>query len=233
MTHRAIPLIGLAALVGALALTSARAEGQSSTFSRAKQAATTAANATTAHIEAMQNVGDPPPAAPRHAAPRQPLPHRPTPRTERPASTRHTPGPTPDPVRAPVAAVVHPAATSDAPGGPGSDAPRQIALTRETFTYSPDGRRDPFVSLIASGELRPMFSDLRLVTVIYDPNGGSVAILRDGSTKEQYRVKAGQTLGRMRVTQILPQSVVFTLEEFGYSRQKVLALTDSTTARSQ
>jgi len=109
----------------------------------------------------------------------------------------------------------------------------EIALMRESYTYDADGRRDPFVSLIASGELRPMISDLRLVVVIYDPAGRSVAILRDVSTKEQYRVKAGQTLGRMRVSRIDLKSVTFTLEEFGYSRQETLALNDSTRARSQ
>ncbi|HEY7896597.1 MAG TPA: hypothetical protein VIC24_16960 [Gemmatimonadaceae bacterium] len=109
----------------------------------------------------------------------------------------------------------------------------EIALTRETFSYNPDGRRDPFVSLITSGELRPMISDLKLDLVIYDPAGRSVAILRDVSTKDQYRVKTGQTLGRMRVSRIDLKSVTFTLEEYGYSRQETLALNDSTRARSQ
>jgi hypothetical protein len=109
----------------------------------------------------------------------------------------------------------------------------EIALARESFTYSPEGRRDPFVSLLTSGELRPMLSDLKLVTVVYDPTGRSVAVLRDITTKEQYRVKSGQTLGRMRVAQIQPRSVTFTLEELGFSRQEVLALNDTTKARSQ
>ena len=109
----------------------------------------------------------------------------------------------------------------------------EIALMRESFTYSADGRRDPFVSLLTSGELRPMLSDLKLVTVIYDPTGRSVAVMRDLTTKEQYRVKVGQPLGRMRVAQIKPRSVTFTLEELGFSRQEVLALNDTTQARSQ
>jgi Tfp pilus assembly protein PilP len=104
---------------------------------------------------------------------------------------------------------------------------------RESFTYSAEGRRDPFVSLIANGDLRPMISDLRLVTVIYAPQGRSVAIMRDVSTQEQYRVRAGQTLGRMRVAGISPKSVTFTIEEYGFSRQEVLALNDTTIARSQ
>ena len=90
------------------------------------------------------------------------------------------------------------------------------------------------MSLLKSGDLRPLLSDLKLVTVLYDPTGrNSVAILRDLSTKDQYRVKVGQTLGRMRVAQIQPKQVVFTIEEFGYSRQETLALTDINSARTQ
>jgi hypothetical protein len=90
------------------------------------------------------------------------------------------------------------------------------------------------VSLIKSGEIRPLFGDLKLVTVLYDPTGrNSVAIMHDVSTKDQYRVKVGQTLGRMRVSQIQPKQVVFAIEEFGYGRQAVLALNDSTKARKQ
>ncbi|MFL5577303.1 MAG: hypothetical protein ACJ79S_15195 [Gemmatimonadaceae bacterium] len=115
-----------------------------------------------------------------------------------------------------------------------SGAASQLTFSRETFEYGGRGRRDPFVSLMASGELRPLLSDLKLVTVLYDPTGrNSVAIMRDLSTKDQYRVKVGQTLGRMRVSQIQPKQVVFALEEFGYGRQEVLGLTDSTTARKQ
>ncbi|HXY31070.1 MAG TPA: hypothetical protein VEI06_10200 [Gemmatimonadaceae bacterium] len=109
----------------------------------------------------------------------------------------------------------------------------EISLMREAFTYQPEGRRDPFLSLMRTGDLRPMVSDLKLVTIVYDPTGRSVAILRDITTKEQYRVKVGQTLGRMRVAQIQPKAVTFTVEEIGTVVQEVLAMTDTTRARSQ
>ena len=119
-------------------------------------------------------------------------------------------------------------------GAAGAEQPGEVAFVRETFGYAHGGRRDPFVSLMANGELRPMIADLRLVAVAYDPNGrNSVAIMRDVSTKEQYRVKVGQTLGRMRAARIQPKEVVFTIEEFGLSRQAVLTLSDSTTARTK
>lgn len=108
------------------------------------------------------------------------------------------------------------------------------AFEREVFTYVAEGRRDPFLSLIKSSDLRPLLSDLRLVAVAFDPTGrNSVAIMRDVGTKDQYRVKVGQTLGRMTVAQILPKAVTFTLDEFGYRRQETLALgSDSTQART-
>ena len=120
------------------------------------------------------------------------------------------------------------AATAAAPGSK-----TEISLVRESFNYTADGRRDPFMSLMKTGELRPAVSDLKLVTVIYDPAGRSVAILRDLTTKEQYRIKVGQTLGRMRVASIQPKSVTFTVIAIGTTFQEVLALNDTTRARTQ
>lgn len=113
------------------------------------------------------------------------------------------------------------------------DSARTITIEREVFQYNPSGRRDPFVTLIQSSEIRPIITDLRLTTVAYDAAGGnSVAVLRDLGTKEQYRVKVGAPLGRMRVVRIDPRSVTFALEEFGYSRQQTLAMGDSTNMRT-
>jgi hypothetical protein len=83
-------------------------------------------------------------------------------------------------------------------------------------------------------ELRPLLGDLKLVAVAFDATGrNSVAVLRDLSTKEQYRVKVGQEIGRMRVAAIHEKNVVFGIEEFGYSRQESLAMSDSTKVRIQ
>jgi hypothetical protein len=108
----------------------------------------------------------------------------------------------------------------------------KVAIERETFSYAQEGRRDPFVSLMGSSELRPMISDLRLSVVVYDAEGDSRAVLRDINTNEQYKVRLGQQLGRMRVARIAPKSVTFTILEFGESRQETLALNDSTSART-
>lgn len=122
------------------------------------------------------------------------------------------------------------AAVSNAPAAKGARA----AFERETFAYDRSGRRDPFISLMTTSELRPLVSDLRLVGVTYDESGrNSVAVLRDIGTKDQYRVRVGVSLGRMRVASITPRTVVFTIEEFGYSRQETLALGDSNKERKQ
>jgi hypothetical protein len=111
----------------------------------------------------------------------------------------------------------------------------EVSLNREVFSYDAGGRRDPFVSLLRNGDLRPMLNDLRLVAVLYDPTGrNSVAVMNDITTKDnQYRVKVGQTLGRMRVAGIEPREVVFTIEEIGFSRQEALVLGDSSRVRTQ
>lgn len=116
---------------------------------------------------------------------------------------------------------------------PNADAGKQL-ISRETYTYAGAGRRDPFVSLMNTEELRPLFQDLKLVAVAFDASGrNSVAVLRDVTSKIQYRVKVGQEIGRMRVAAISEKSVRFGIEEFGYSRQETLAMNDSTKVRTQ
>ena len=106
-------------------------------------------------------------------------------------------------------------------------------VTREVFSYDAAGRRDPFFSLILTDDLRPLLSDLKLVGVLYSPGTSrSVAIFRDIQTNAQYRVQQGAALGRMRVAQIKPKGVIFTIDEFGLSRQDSLMLmTDTTKVR--
>src|SRR5881392_4013472 len=64
------------------------------------------------------------------------------------------------------------------------------ALVREVFSYE-GGGRDPFLSLLRSGDIRPLLSDLRLVGIYYDGRypARSVAVLRDVTNSKVYRVK--------------------------------------------
>ena len=108
---------------------------------------------------------------------------------------------------------------SAAPAGPAA------GLVREVFAYE-GGGRDPFMSLLKSGDVRPLLSDLKLTTIVYDGRfaARSVAVLRDITNRRIYRVKTGDIIGRLKVTQIRPREVVFTVQEFGFERQETLSL---------
>jgi hypothetical protein len=104
-------------------------------------------------------------------------------------------------------------------------------IYREVYRYDPGGRRDPFASLLGTGEIRPLIGDLRVTSIIFDPSGNSVAVLRDPTSNEQYRVRTGQSIGRLRVVAIRQRSVTFAIEEFGFSRQETLTIGDTATTR--
>jgi hypothetical protein len=107
-----------------------------------------------------------------------------------------------------------------------SDSARQATvLLREVFAYE-GGGRDPFMSLLRSGDVRPLLSDLKLTTIVYDGRfaARSVAVLRDITNRRIYRVKAGDIIGRLKVAQIRPREIVFTVQEFGFERQETLSL---------
>lgn len=106
-----------------------------------------------------------------------------------------------------------------------ADDSTKITFTREVFSYVRDGRRDPFSSPIETGEIRPLVADLRVTGIIYDARGiNSVVVMRDMSTQQQYRAKVGMILGRAKVSQIRPQEIVMTIDEYGFSRQEILKL---------
>ncbi len=109
----------------------------------------------------------------------------------------------------------------------------KVTFEREVFTYVAR-EVDPFASPIETGAIRPLVADLKVVGIIFDPSGrNSVAVMRDVSTQMQYRAKSGQILGRARVTQIKPQEVILTIEEYGFSRQETLKLNVSQTQQTK
>ena len=112
------------------------------------------------------------------------------------------------------------------------DTVSRSSIMREVFEYATGRRRDPFVSLLTTAELRPTLSDLRLTSIFIDLSGGnSLATLRDVGANTRYTVRVGSTLGRMRVSSIRGRSVIMTIDEFGTTRQDSLVLRDSTNAR--
>ena len=105
------------------------------------------------------------------------------------------------------------------------DSAGRVALVREVFAYEGAGR-DPFISLLKSGDIRPLLSDLKLVGIYYDQRYPvrSVAVLRDETNGKRYRAKPGDIMGRLKVTEIRPREIVFTVQEFGFERQESLQL---------
>jgi hypothetical protein len=212
-TPRAVPSHGhtarrcaqLATIIALVASGAASLEAQRlPDINGPKRAAQKAADATNANISAQ--TGQDLPARRGSAAP-----------ASGPGSTRATP--------AEATGTPSKGASTLPPGAMG-------AVTREVFTYDPDARRDPFFSLILTEDLRPLLSDLKLVGILYEASGRrSVAIMRDILTNAQYRVNAGMTLGRMRVAQIKPRAVIFTIDEFGINRLDSLVLVDSSKVR--
>jgi hypothetical protein len=185
-------------------------------------AARKAANATSAHIEAEQH-----PDGPAAKTPTAPVAKTVAAPAPAPAKTVASNSKSAPPTHAGVKAAAPAALAPDTAGPPPT-------IYRESFLYAAEGRRDPFNSLLTTNELRPALSDLRLTGVLYDHTGRhSVATLRDLGTNAQYRVTMGSTLGRMRVSNIRYTTVVFTIDEFGTTRQDSLILRDTTKARGK
>lgn len=120
------------------------------------------------------------------------------------------------------------------PDSTGVDAPAVAAdsgvlIMRELFEYESDGRRDPFAPLLETSDLRPTIEELRLTGVLVHPTR-PIAVMRDGEGT-QYRVTTGMTVGRMRVIQIKPRTVIFAYSEYGYDRRDSLVLGDTAQVR--
>lgn len=93
---------------------------------------------------------------------------------------------------------------------------------REVFIYPVAGRRDPFESLIRTGQVGPELDGLTLRGIIYaGPN--SVALLTDGSGTI-YRVRRGDAVGNARVIEIRPQEVRFAVDNLGVTQQRVMQM---------
>ena len=96
-----------------------------------------------------------------------------------------------------------------------------LRLVREVFVYPATSRRDPFESLADRDDLGPRFEELTLTGIIYNPDGGSVALLA-ASNGRRYRVRRGDVIGNARVLDISPDRVLFSVETFGAARQETL-----------
>lgn len=96
-------------------------------------------------------------------------------------------------------------------------------IVRETYSYA-GGPRDPFESALDIANAGPEFPDLELVAIYYVPPASSVVVLRDRLNGKRYTVREGQRLGRMRVANIRPKDVTFTIDDYGTERQESLSI---------
>lgn len=113
------------------------------------------------------------------------------------------------------------------------DSAGNVVLNREVFNYTRGARRDPFASLIASGDIRPLLADLEVGGIMYDASGrNSTAMLKDVSTGELYRARVGSVFGRLRVTAIGERTVSIAIDEFGFTRLEVLSINASPGGRT-
>lgn len=116
-------------------------------------------------------------------------------------------------------------AQSDSVRGDSMRLARETEVLRETFTYA-GGARDPFASLISEDKIGPEFNDLILVGIYFDQRraNNSIAVLRDKTNQKRYSLRVGDRLGRLKVAQIRPKDVVFTVEDIGFERQETLSI---------
>ena len=100
-----------------------------------------------------------------------------------------------------------------------------LEVSREVFAYRGSGR-DPFVSLLKSGDVRPLPQDLRVVGITFDPRypQRSVAVLHDVSDLRRFTVRPGDVVGRIRIVEVRATEVIAVVQEFGVDRQVVLPL---------
>jgi len=105
------------------------------------------------------------------------------------------------------------------------DSAQPTVLQRERFTYSGAGR-DPFASLLRTGDVRPLLEDLRITSINYDNQFpmNSVAVISDTTEQKRYAVRVGDQLGRLRVSTIREREVVLAYEEFGRELQDTLRM---------
>jgi hypothetical protein len=105
------------------------------------------------------------------------------------------------------------------------DSAGNVQFNREVYSYPSSGRRDPFSSLIETGDIRPMMADLQIIAITLGASERlSIATLKDKSSDEIYRVRVGSVFGRMRVTSIRQREIGLEIDEFGYKRQETLSI---------
>jgi Tfp pilus assembly protein PilP len=106
------------------------------------------------------------------------------------------------------------------PAAPAAQAPAP-APPASAYTYRPDGRRDPFVSLVGRGAdpksaiNRPpglpgmLINEVSLKGIMYSKQRGEFQAMLQGTDKKTYTVRTGQKLLDGSIKSITADAVVF------------------------
>jgi len=127
--------------------------------------------------------------------------------------------PAPAPAAAPTAAPA-PSPVIDTAAAAG-----ERPLLREVYGWQ-GGGRDPFRSMVTTASTGPELPDLTLVAVIYDRSNpsNSLALFRENGSNRRFSVGPGQSIGRLTVAAVRPNSATLRLNDFGTVREQTYSL---------
>jgi hypothetical protein len=133
-------------------------------------------------------------------------------------------------------------AAQDAP--PTQQDSTELSFERETFSYPQYARRNPFAALLAAEGGGPRFERIILLGIVYSENGGSVAVLGEGSrtfvsetettvdvTGPTFSLRVGETVGNTTIREIQRRHVVVEVEEFGLTETRIMEMPNRTTGQ--
>ena len=129
--------------------------------------------------------------------------------------------------RAPISALLLAAALLAAaePAAAQSPADSFSVYRREVFRYDRRGRPDPFRPLLTAVDLGFRVDELRLVGIVYNPNPRqALAVFAPNDSSPRLRLRVGQRVGNITVTQIQQRAVQVRVDELGTSRVETITL---------
>ena len=127
--------------------------------------------------------------------------------------------------------------------GLGSNLPGRLVLERERFTYHGHGRRDPFQPRAEAGMDGGAFAGLEVLGIIHHevpryslvvlrtgtvPDGGLGAVGPGPFEPSTHRLRPGDTLGPLRIVQVLHRRVVVDVTDPGGVTRRILEVPRAT-----
>ena len=112
-------------------------------------------------------------------------------------------------------------AAPGAPKGPPAPDPK-LSFDREVYSYSGEGRKDPFAPLTGTSALGPLFEELSLHGILYSNDPKLSVVLVYDSGKKPYRLHVGDVIGNARVASVTKTQVKFLVQSYGMIREEVM-----------